>query len=61
MDILEVLRESDFTTTVEMVTLEVNTQQCQKRKYDCCHEIGNSCMPFLSVVEQNVSYNIYGT
>jgi len=44
MDILEVFRESDFTTAVEMVTLEVNIQQCQKSKYNCCHETINSCL-----------------
>jgi len=32
MDILEVLRESDFTPTVEMVTLEVSIQYCLIRK-----------------------------
>ena len=27
-----------------MVTLEVNIQQCQKSKYNCCHETINSCL-----------------
>jgi len=46
IDILEVLRDSDFTTTVEMVAGDVNMQYSQKRKYNCCHEIENSCVLF---------------
>jgi hypothetical protein len=40
MDILEDLRDTEVTTTVEMVILDVNTQKCQKSKYNYCHEIG---------------------
>jgi len=46
MDILEVLRESKYYGTVEMVALDVNIEYCQKCKCYCCHEIGNSCTPF---------------
>jgi len=47
MDILEVLRESDFTAAVEMVAVDVNMQYSQTHKYNCAHEIGNSCVPFF--------------